>query len=275
MAEPDAPTVGGAKDAVQSTPLNEALPDITDPVINAPNTTAPASSATGAATDAVEQAQGAGAASGVGESIEGSVSFNQQLGQVLDDSVIDLPPIKASVIAGRQTYLPINKEALFTALITGSVSSWAAINWGAEFAVDSAIKNNRILAEELNDIGIPYYNNVRGYQQLQRQIMYGMGSVISLPITATGGAALGRGGTFVAQAVSKRIGLIGPIARLEIAAATIDGVSIAAGGVGRQAVKEAFIISTRREVAREIVQQGVKHGAIENIIKTTTKALIK
>jgi len=214
VAEPDAPIAGGAKDTVQSTSLIEALPDVTDSVINAPSTSAPAQSATGAATDAVEQAQGAGAASGVGETIEGFGGIDKQIELALQrgnnnifssglESIYESPAIQASSFLNKQQYF-LDKDVLFTSLITNSVSSLAAISWSVEFAVDSPIKNNRILAEEIRKTATSYSNNVRGYEQLQRQIMYGMASVATLPVNGGGQGLfhLGRGGVLIVRNLS-------------------------------------------------------------------------
>jgi len=90
------------------------------------------------------------------------------------------------------------------------------------------------------------------------------------------GSRIGIQGTnAVGRQIADVYGKVSVVTRAEVALGTIDGISIAAGGLAREAVKEAFVISLRRETAQQIVRQGIKEAAINNIIKSTTKNLIK
>jgi len=103
----------------------------------------------------------------------------------------------------------------------------------------------------------------------------GVGLASGSRIGIQGANAVGRNGATFGRQLRTRFTRISVAAKVEVSLATIDGISIAAGGVTREAIKQGFVISVRREAIQQIIQQGIKEATINSIIKTTTKILVK
>ncbi len=269
-----APIEGGAQDVTTTTASEAATNAVTE-----------VSSSSGSALESLAQSGGSSAGEYVGQNIGQNVSTGTD--------VLDLDSTFGAVNAQADLVGFVNREALLDALITGAITSVAAVNWAEEFRRDfseDALINKMEVAIKLNDTALFYNEATSAFNQARdllafsttlADVGFGITSKVGTSLAAgsrigiQGANAVGRQVGIFSKGLSRQFSGLSGAAKAEISLATVDGISIAAGGVAREAVKEAFVIEIRRQTAQQIVQQGIKETTISNIIKTTTKELIK